>query len=496
MSLIRMRNGLAIEHRPSAVSREAGERKASWANALPRADGAAMRAAFSVFAFFFDTLALLTVAFVTADFYHRAVYAWRAPIEMTMHIGALTTALFAAANLMRGADGFQSFLNNDNSIRRTLEIWTMSFLGGLAVAFLSKTSSEISRGAALLFYAGGGLTTIGVRAAMGYAARRAAKANGVLTRRVFLVGYEEELTVFSERYQPWAHGINIVSAAVLRGRKTLREDLLLAAASARIFRPDDIYILTPWHETETIDACIDAFMRIPAAIHLGPERVLDRFGDARIDKIGPIASLKLVRRPLSISEIALKRLFDLFAATCAVIVLSPLFLLVAVAIKLDSAGPAFFLQRRYGFNQVPFRIVKFRSLSTMEDNAQLRQVSRSDARITRVGRFIRRTNIDELPQLFNVILGDMSLVGPRPHALAHDQMFERSIALSARRHNVKPGITGWAQVNGLRGELNTEEKIRDRVEHDLYYIDNWSPWLDLRILFMTVFSRKAYANAY
>ena len=136
------------------------------------------------------------------------------------------------------------------------------------------------------------------------------------------------------------------------------------------------------------------------------------------------------------------------------ILLSPLLLIVAIAIKLDSPGPIIFKQRRYGFNQQPFRIFKFRSMSTLEDSAELTLVKKGDARVTRVGEFIRRHNIDELPQLFNVLRGDMSLVGPRPHALVIDQIFERRIALYARRHNMKPGITGWAQINGYRGGMS------------------------------------------
>ncbi|MBV9244967.1 MAG: sugar transferase, partial [Methylobacteriaceae bacterium] len=148
------------------------------------------------------------------------------------------------------------------------------------------------------------------------------------------------------------------------------------------------------------------------------------------------------------------------------------------------------------FNQQSFRIVKFRSMITSEDGADVRQAVRNDSRITRVGAFMRRWNIDELPQLINVLKGDMSLVGPRPHALAHNQHYERKIALYARRHNVRPGITGWAQVNGFRGETATEDRMRSRIEHDLYYIDNWSLWLDLRILALTLLSPKAFRNAY
>jgi putative colanic acid biosynthesis UDP-glucose lipid carrier transferase len=282
---------------------------------------------------------------------------------------------------------------------------------------------------------------------------------------------------------------------VLRGIDHLNEDLALASAYARILRPDDIFILVPWSQKETIDQCINAFMRIPASIHLGPEPVLDRFVNAQICKAGPIASLNLVHRPLSAAEVFVKRVFDITIASAALLILAPFFAAIAIAIKADSPGPVIFRQRRYGFNQQPFRIFKFRSMSTLEDDAALKQATENDARVTRIGKIMRRFNIDELPQLLNVVRGDMSLVGPRPHALAHDQQFERSIGLYARRHNVKPGITGWAQVNGFRGAI-TDEKIRHRIAHDLYYIDNWSLLFDMQILWLTVMSKKAYLNAY
>ncbi len=154
------------------------------------------------------------------------------------------------------------------------------------------------------------------------------------------------------------------------------------------------------------------------------------------------------------------------------------------------------MQRRYGFNQQPFRIIKFRTMHTHKGGAFIAQATRDDPRLTRIGGWLRRWNIDEIPQLFNVLTGDMSLVGPRPHALSHDHEFERRISLYARRHNVKPGITGWAQINGFRGEIDNEEKLSKRVEHDLYYIDNWSLWLDLKIIARTVLSPAAYRNAY
>src|SRR5262249_16929676 len=186
-----------------------------------------------------------------------------------------------------------------------------------------------------------------------------------------------------------------------------------------------------------------------------------------------------------------KRVFDLIVAGSALVLLAPVFVLIALMIRLDSPGPVFFRQRRYGFNQQMFRIFKFRTMNTLDDGDVIRQARRNDRRVTRMGRWLRQWNFDELPQLINVMCAEMSLGGPRPHALSHDRGFEQRVALYARRHNVKPGITGWAQVNGLRGEIDSDDKLRGRVDYDLYYIDNWSMLLDIKILLYTVFSRHA-----
>ena len=178
------------------------------------------------------------------------------------------------------------------------------------------------------------------------------------------------------------------------------------------------------------------------------------------------------------------------------IALTPLLMGVALAIKLESRGPVFFRQQRVGQTGRPFRIFKFRSMKVMDDGAVVKQATRDDAPITRVGRWLRATSIDELPQLLNVINGEMSLVGPRPHALAHDNEYTRLIANYALRHHVKPGITGWAQVNGFRGETPTVDYMRRRVEFDLWYIKNWHFWLDIKVMLMTVKSVLFDKNAY
>jgi Undecaprenyl-phosphate glucose phosphotransferase len=217
---------------------------------------------------------------------------------------------------------------------------------------------------------------------------------------------------------------------------------------------------------------------------------------SRITQFGNMVTMRIFQSPLTPFNRAIKRAFDVAAAIAGLIVISPLFVIVSLAIKLDSRGPVFFRQTRHGYNNEPIRVLKFRSMTVMEEGDNFRPVTRHDPRVTRLGRLLRHTNIDELPQLFNVLVGDMSLVGPRPHATSQNEVFAELISSFSRRHNVKPGITGWAQVNGYRGETDTLEKMLRRVEHDLYYIDNWSLLLDLKIIVMTLFSRKVYWNAY
>jgi exopolysaccharide biosynthesis polyprenyl glycosylphosphotransferase len=198
--------------------------------------------------------------------------------------------------------------------------------------------------------------------------------------------------------------------------------------------------------------------------------------------------------------VVVKWLFDKCVAALALFGLAPLMALVALAIKLDSGGPVLFRQKRYGFNNELIEVYKFRSMFTDQADANASKlVTKDDARVTKVGRILRKSSLDELPQLFNVLRGELSLVGPRPHALqakAADRLYDDVVDGYFARHKVKPGITGWAQINGWRGETDTSEKIQKRVEHDLYYIDNWSVLLDLYILIKTPFALIGGENAY
>ena len=203
---------------------------------------------------------------------------------------------------------------------------------------------------------------------------------------------------------------------------------------------------------------------------------------------GTMHCLELQRAPLSRSEQMSKRALDICGATLAILVLLPVLIAAAFAVSFDSPGPIIFRQKRNGFDEVPFAIFKFRTMSVLEDGSSVVQARRGDSRITRVGAFLRSTSIDELPQLLNVLRGEMSLVGPRPHALVHDKAYRTVIDDYLRRHHVKPGMTGWAQVNGFRGETAHLSEMQRRVDFDLWYINHWSLALEFFILFRTLFS--------
>jgi putative colanic acid biosynthesis UDP-glucose lipid carrier transferase len=215
-----------------------------------------------------------------------------------------------------------------------------------------------------------------------------------------------------------------------------------------------------------------------------------------VSAIGNATVIELQRAPLNSFERSVKRAIDIVLAGTALIALMPLLTLVAIAIKLDSPGRVIFRQTRHGFNGKPFNILKFRTMTVLEDGDSVKQTVRLDKRVTRVGLWLRRTSIDELPQLINVLNGEMSLVGPRPHAAAHDNYFDQVIANYAFRQRMKPGITGCAQVNGSRGETPTVDAMQRRVQLDIWYIENWSFQLDLVIMFRTIIEIVRGRNAY
>jgi exopolysaccharide biosynthesis polyprenyl glycosylphosphotransferase len=254
-------------------------------------------------------------------------------------------------------------------------------------------------------------------------------------------------------------------------------------------------IVGRWDDAELVDRVVGAFEQLPVAIHLDGGPMLARFSDLHLRRVGGISTLSVAELPLSPAQVIAKRLFDIVGSSLGLVLLAPILAIIAVLIRRETKGNAFFRQDRLGFNQDTFQIYKFRTMTTTDNGPIVEQAKPGDVRITRIGRILRNSSLDELPQLINVLKGDMSLVGPRPHAVAHDRDYEQRIRRYPRRLNIKPGITGWAQVNGFRGLTDTDEKMRRRVEADLYYIDNWSIMFDVYILLLTLLSPKTFKNA-
>jgi Undecaprenyl-phosphate glucose phosphotransferase len=465
------------------------------------------RGTFAGALFLLDVSLIVAISCGTGVAYSLAVYRDPGDIASYAQIGVLAASIFAISNLFRGEYRLPNFFAFRPHARRTIQLWNVTLICLLMLAFLTQRQIvQYSRAWFVLFYAITLAALIVERFLVVRITAHAREAGLISAQRIFLIGTGANVGAFINYYEPWTLGINVVgcrfltpvaaSAPPAERSAALDHDLAEAIAGVRSVQPDAIFLLLPWSSTAIIDRCAEAFLALPVEIHLGPEQILHKFEDVELSKQGPLASLKLTRLPLSTFEIVQKRVFDLVFAALALIASTPLLIVVAILIRLDSRGPVFFVQRRYGFNQQPFRIIKFRTMRTLDDGPIVPQAVRDDPRLTRIGRWLRRWNIDEIPQLFNVLTGDMSLVGPRPHALSHDRDYEQRIALYARRHNVKPGITGWAQINGFRGATETDEKMRKRVECDLFYIDNWSLWLDLKIIARTVLSPAAYRNAY
>jgi putative colanic acid biosynthesis UDP-glucose lipid carrier transferase len=248
----------------------------------------------------------------------------------------------------------------------------------------------------------------------------------------------------------------------------------------------EIYITLPLGSQPRIVELLEQVQGTTASIFFVPDVFGISIIQGRLQDMNGVPVVGICETPFTGTNELVKRLSDVIISTIIVVLISPLLLAIAIGVKLSSPGPIIFRQRRNGLDGAEIVVWKFRSMTTQDDGAVVQQAKRNDPRITRFGAFLRRTSLDELPQFFNVLQGSMSIVGPRPHAVAHNEAYRRIVKAYMVRHKVKPGITGWAQVNGQRGETDTIEKMRERVEYDLEYLRNWSLGLDLRIIAGTV----------
>lgn len=254
---------------------------------------------------------------------------------------------------------------------------------------------------------------------------------------------------------------------------------------ARLNDVDEVFVALPATQSRLLDLIVRQTQSLAADIHIVPDLGDTQLPLMRLHQAGDFAFITTVPRPIEGWGVLQKKVEDYTLSAIGLALVLPAMLIIALAIKLDSKGPILFRQKRHGYNHGIIEVMKFRSMTVLEDGDAVAQARKGDKRVTRVGWFLRRTSLDELPQLINVLRGEMSIVGPRPHALAHNSYYGDIVENYANRHRVKPGITGWAQVHGCRGETDHPQKMAERVRYDLEYIENWSIWLDLKIILMT-----------
>jgi len=259
---------------------------------------------------------------------------------------------------------------------------------------------------------------------------------------------------------------------------------------------DRVYIVLPPQAYERRKWLVKELADSTASVYIVPDVFTYQLLHSRSDTIMGIPTISIYDSPLDGSNAIIKRIEDVVLSMLILILISPVLLGLALAVKFTSKGPVFFKQNRYGIDGKPIKVWKFRSMNVMEDGAKVTQATKNDSRFTPIGQFIRKTSLDELPQFINVLQGQMSIVGPRPHAVAHNEEYRKLVEGYMLRHKVKPGITGWAQINGWRGETDTLDKMEKRIEFDLEYIRNWSLFFDLKIVFLTIFKGFINKNAY
>ena len=270
----------------------------------------------------------------------------------------------------------------------------------------------------------------------------------------------------------------------------------LPATYVKKHRIDVIYLSLPMASQQRILALLDALRDTTTSIYFVPDTFVTDLIQGRMDSVGGMPVVAVCETPFTGMNRLIKRGSDIVLALLILTLISPLLLVIALCVKLTSPGPVIFRQRRYGLDGSEIIVYKFRSMTVMDDGDVVRQAQKHDARLTPIGAFLRKTSLDELPQFFNVLQGRMSIVGPRPHAVAHNEMYRKLIKGYMLRHKVAPGITGWAQVSGYRGETDTLEKMKGRIDHDLEYLRNWSLRLDLFIVAKTVWVVVAGENAH
>jgi len=445
-----------------------------------------------------DFVILTIVTFQAGAAYHYVVFETLPSPLFYLAATVGMVALFVVQCGLARDYSTKSLRNAKEQLRLVFGRWNIAFSVFVVALFMIQATDFYSRGAIISQYAAGIAAALVLRTLLSLFVERGLQKGIIRGRKVIMVGRKEILNDVQASLKREGAGTDIVDLIALdpNDERSKRVALQRIKAIVRHMPVEDIVIALPWQDHAHIREFVEGLSMVPSTVHLAPDQSWVWIRDLVVTRVGRVHTLRLARAPLTLKDRCLKRAFDIVVAGSLLVIAAPVLLLIAICIKLDSDGPVLFRQRRRGFNHREFRVFKFRTMTTMDDGDVIRQAERNDSRVTSVGRFLRRTNLDEVPQLLNVLFGDMSLVGPRPHAVAHDNEYEARIRLYASRHKVKPGITGWAQVNGLRGETDTVDKMIRRVEYDVFYIDHWSVLFDIKIMLTTIFSPRSYRNAY
>jgi Undecaprenyl-phosphate glucose phosphotransferase len=421
---------------------------------------------------------------------------------------ALAALLFPFMLRKVGGYVLQRFSHLTWQIGRVALVWASTLSMLTTLAFAAKVAEVYSRGWATIFavfsFAAVGFIRIGVSLLMDRWAR-----DGRLSRVAAVVGAGPlgqqiiERLLLAKDPQVRVAGVfddrlTRVPSEVAGCRVIGTTDDLIALVRRSLI--DDVIIALPLRAEERIGELVDKLRSLPVDLRLSLDPIAGVFPMRGISKAGSVQMIEILNRPLKHWSGVVKGIEDRILGAVLLLLLAPLMAVIAIAIRLDSRGPVLFNQERFGFNNNAIRVFKFRTMHVEQsDPTGAARTTPDDPRVTRVGRILRGLSLDELPQLFNVFLGDMSLVGPRPHVMAMmagERLYHEAVSEYFLRHRVRPGMTGWAQVHGLRGEIDTPEKAHARVAYDLWYIDHWSVWLDIKILFMTVRVILSQQNAY
>jgi Undecaprenyl-phosphate glucose phosphotransferase len=421
---------------------------------------------------------------------------------------AVTALITVEAFYISGLYEFDSAESQEKRLIKIVVGCGCTFLAIITLAFALKISAGFSRVWLFSWFIASTLLIVFIRSFDDSQLRRLAMSRR-LSRNVVIVGAtglaKRLIECMENRKDPWICILGIFEDRKDRGSSDICQYPILGNLDnlidwAQKHRIDDVVIALPWRAEDRLLGIIEKLEILPICLCLCPDIIGYKFVQHGYGYLCGVPVLNIFQKPVSGWSFGAKTIEDRVLAALLLVMILPVMGFIALCIKLDSPGPVFFRQKRYGFNNQIIDVVKFRTLRfEQQDNLAKQLVTRNDPRVTRLGRFLRHMSLDELPQLLNVLRGEMSIVGPRPHALnasAGGRLYQEIVEKYAIRHKVKPGITGWAQVNGWRGETDTEEKIRKRVEHDLYYIKNWSLMLDLIIILRTPWALLKGNNAY